>query len=237
MKNIIIESKKAWNDIKSCVSKFYNWKKESYLIWLLKILLFIVMCVLIWLFAKYIFPTLAGIIVLIILYIWDKKPAATVSNNPTVIEERHAWYARDILFRVLISCAVMLDIVKPNSVEDITPVKYFVVQNINRLNFYRFIVRKKPDAKQDYEAMMEILNLKIAQNLEGGYPNISTPFYRGLPYYVVIDVNEDAYHYGCLYIDIMPIIDDGYYNHVMERQRKRIANKEEALSIPTDEDF
>jgi len=241
-KEILMKSfygKKVKCFCESCKDKMvalYNWKSGEVWAWALKVLLLSLSIVGLILLLK-IMPYIAAVAFLIVLYLWDKAPFTNFINIPAP-ENRFA--VREMIFTILRNNANVLDIQKPCTVDDITPTKYPAIQNINGSAFYRFIFYPNPNSASNFSDMATLINTKIMQTLQGGFPNIAAPFYNDFPSVYVLGIGEDANHSGYLNIDVLPVCDDGSFKYAQQhlqdsRSQKATANK--VMSAPKDEDF
>ena len=146
----------------------------------------------------------------LILYFF--KPSSNIDTAPVQPDITDAYIARDLLFDILNQNANLYDLECPISVEDITPSRYSVIQEVKDCSTYTFIARIKPDSEPDYQAIQQSLNVAIEQKLQSGFPNVVTPFPYGFPRFVVADIRNDGYHMGYLNIRILPVVDEKSYH-------------------------
>ena len=228
------------NTVKSIFQKAWNWKKNSTVIWGLKTLIVIGIGVLMYLFINYIFPYLliAG---LMLLLNWLSKEPIPTQENPApapVSVVTDAETARNLTFDVLSEHANILDVEEPSDINDITPSRYFVLNTIKGLEYYRFIARRKPDADINFDDVKNSLDIFFTQVLQAGFENVSTSFYKDLPYFSVFRVANDRHHKYYICIDIMPIIDDNCYTFIKNfKLKEQKPNKTTNSSKPEDKDF
>lgn len=219
---------------KEKIKAFLSWNSDSTLYWFIKLLILIIVFTFIILFFKYVFPTLLGVILIIFLLISDNLP--NNSNSITVVPDA-SFVARDLIYSILHKKAIVIDAETPQNVEDITPTKYPIIKHIGNIIFYSFIVRFLPEHDTDFIQKRKDLNILIEQKLSAGFPNVSQPFFRGIPAFVVIAIDEDSTHRGYFCIDVMPVVDNASYNHVLQIEYQEKLSAQSSVNAPTDKDF
>lgn len=158
-----------------------------------------------------------GILFLGYLFIYSSK---SKSDNDT--EETHTVdepLCREILFRILNSCACELNILAPKSVLDLIPGNGQCNYVQNNVQFYRYIIRPATGSELTYEEIKNIINLKLNQRLRNGYPNMANTYYKKTLCLYCSDVDIDAYNEYYLYIDILPIVDKTSYQYYEQLQK------------------
>lgn len=240
MKNFVSSKKEKCQGIFSSLKGFYFNEKDSEITKIIKWMSTIAFLIIGYMIIKNLLPIVLGIIIII----WCMKPdnvSFTKNSTPTQEEEiyQESVIAREIVHKCIAKDSDALDLIKPKTVDDITPVRYPVVNYIDGKVFYRFICRYNPDIQLDFSAMEDVIDIDICQLLQCGYPNLNKyPFFYDLPYFSVIDIGFDTYHNGFVYIDIMPVRDANYYNYISKLYHdKHSENMDGVLSAPEDKEF
>lgn len=222
--------------LKSIFLKFWCWKPEEVWAWGLKALSAFMLYLLLLYIIEYALPYLSAIIILVLLCRLYQTASVPIAQQPSAYGDEAA--ARELLFQILCPIAGTLDLMSPSEIADIMPVSSPLIQSIEGLPFYHFIIRKEPGIKPDYDYIEEIINTAICQYLQEGYPNVAEPFYGDTPHYVVFCVKDDAYHAGYLSIDVMPVTSEKCRAFISKKQyRKHMKNMVSDYHAPDDEDF
>ena len=140
----------------------------------------------------------------------------------------------NILYKILKENDLALDIIKPNDIGDILPVKYTVLQEENAFQYYKLIIRHPSDTDMELHEFEELLNVKLSQYLQSHYYNYPIT-YKGMPVLYVFRVEECAYHTSYYAVSIMVIdsVDKINYIHLLTNENRNI----NTIPSVNDEDF
>lgn len=138
-----------------------------------------------------------------------------------------AFNIREMLCQILQENAQALEIVKPVTVEDITPTKENVYQELKGYPYFQFIVQKAQNAEYDKKVIMDLLNIKIRQYVNRVYGNdCANP--------QIFAVEDDMYHSGFILLKIMYMDSKEKVDIINEFLQKKADDRVQDLC---DEDF
>lgn len=214
----------------------YKENSDSYIKITLTVICFLIFIFVLAFVIKMFLPYGIILLFLYFLYYCNKEPAGFNDNTQINIDGN---IASNLLFDVLRDKVELLDIEKIKNISDIVPTAYPIIQNINGFVFYRFIVRCKNGcdlANDGLNNMLNTLNQCMQQKLQAGYPNVSSPMFRNLPYFNVLNIEPDLHHYNCLHIDVIPIVNDNCYSFVYNSLKIKY-QKPTNPHVPCDKEF
>ncbi len=220
--------------IKEKTKRFVSWKSDSVFYWFIKLIITAGIFILFFLFFRFIIFPLLGIIILLILLFADNLSESIPLNSQNTYLH---YTARELLFFVLQKNAIVIDAETPATVEDITPTKYLVVNQINNCTQYSFIIRHMSDYDTNFLQKKNDLNILIEQKLSGGFTNIAQPYYKDMPVFRVREIRNDSNHLGYFRIDIVPITNDRAYEYIRNIEFSEYYDSQLIEKSPDDEDF
>lgn len=233
---IIAKSSAFLKLVYDSVKKAFEWEKENTVAWIIKGIIAIATVVLSIIFIRAI-PYIFALTFLLYIVKDSHNPSSTLPHAPNYTEMGRT--VSEILCRVLHSNFEVLNIKKPENLSQILPVNYSAINSLNGQVFFRFIIQHNPNKEDDFNEMKELINIKISQLLQEGFPNINYPFYNDLPCIYVFDIQKDLQHGRHYYLDVMPIINSGSYSFIKSRIQKQLTEEKESVDSSTlyDDDF
>lgn len=143
-------------------------------------------------------------------------------------------FIANLLCNILEKNFRIFNIIPPQNVESILPVRYPYRQSINGFSYYRFVVQHNDVENSDFSNMIELLNLKITQYLQANCYNLQTLF-NGIPVIYVFNMEHCRFHQSHYAISIMLIDSDEKVKYI----NSLINQRKEIVPVPamTDEDF
>lgn len=151
-------------------------------------------------------------------------------NQLTNIYSEH--FVANLFCYILKNNASELPIVKPSVINDIIPVRETVFQIENSFSFYRFICRYTDNDCDDFSTILNLLDLKISQYLQGRCYMYQIT-YNEFPVVKIFRVSESLYQQGCYAFDLMVVDCEEKYTYI-----KSLENSDSDANITiNDKDF
>lgn len=156
--------------------------------------------------------------------LWKQK------NQLTNIYSEH--FVANLFCYILKSSANELPIVKPSVISDIIPVRETVFQIENSFSFYRFICHYTDNDCDDFSTILNLLDLKISQYLQGRCYMYQIT-YNEFPVVKIFRVSESLYQQGCYAFDLMIVDCEEKYTYI-----KSLENRDSDADVNiNDKDF
>lgn len=152
------------------------------------------------------------------------------SNIPFILRE-------SLFYFLAGSMGQALGFQPPDTVDDITPVAYPVIQCVGNKRFYRFIAYRL-GADVSMGEIRNHINRYFSQQLQAGNILIEPMFYKGLPSIYVTNIAPDTNAPGYLRIDMIFIRDESSYDHAKNLEhQERLRHIIKPPLAPLDKDF
>lgn len=232
IKALFSEFCKAFKEILSCLGEIYEDSEKSMSVKIFETVFLVIIIVPVF-FVFFLFLLFATVALCIqtLFHFCSTNDASALTQ--TAFTE---YVVRDILCMMLRNNAKELGIVAPQTVADIVPVQYPVIQAINGLPFARFIVLGADDEEPDFGMMQTLLNTKTAQFLQENYRNFPIT-YCDQSLLRIFSIGYDQYHADFFHIDIMVIDTDAKYKFVTAYDARKSSTSHHDYNREGDRDF